>query len=546
MSIKQNSVYQIYVKSFADSNGNGVGDLQGIIAKLDHIAGLGVSHVWLTPIYPSPMKDNGYDVSDYCAINPLFGTMADFDLLMAEATKRGLKIMLDMVLNHSSTEHEWFKRALAGEKKYQDYYIFKQTPAPDQLPTNWVSKFGGPAWSFAPEVGQHYLHLFDRTQADLNWENPELREELFAIVNFWLAKGVKGLRFDVINLISKPEKFEDDHAGDGRRFYTDGPRIHSYLKELHARTFGNITDCLTVGEMSSTSIANCIGYSLASEKELSMVFTFHHLKVDYAHGNKWTLAPLDFLGMKKLFNEWQTQMQAGGGVNALFWSNHDQPRVVSRFGDDTTFHYQSSTMLAVAQYLMDGVPYIYQGEEIGMANAYFTSIDQYGDVESLNYFKELTKTMSESQALAILAAKSRDNGRTPVCWDETAGHGFTSGTPWLPFSARAGQISAKKDKASQNSVYRFFKQILQLRQEYPVFVEGVYAQVACDHATVYTFTRKSANATALVLCNFAAHDSVLTLPEILPAQLVLNNYSEYQGQGKQITLHPYQVLVWHS
>ncbi len=546
MTIKQNSVYQIYVKSFADSDGDGIGDLQGIISKLDHISGLGVSYVWLTPIYPSPMNDNGYDVSDYCAINPLFGTMDDFEQLMAEATKRNLKIMLDMVLNHSSTEHEWFKRALTGEQKYQDYYIFKQTAGPDEVPTNWISKFGGPAWSYAPEVGKHYLHLFDRTQADLNWENPALREELFAIVNFWLAKGVKGLRFDVINLVSKPDHFTDDSQGDGRRFYTDGPRIHTYLKELHARTFGRITDCLTVGEMSSTSIENCIRYSSAAEKELSMVFTFHHLKVDYANGNKWTLAPLDFIGMKKLFNEWQTTMQVGEGVNALFWSNHDQPRVVSRFGEDTEFRYKSSTMLAAAQYLMDGVPYIYQGEEIGMTNAYFTSINQYKDVESLNYFNELTQTMSESQALAILAAKSRDNGRTPISWDDTAGHGFTTGTPWLPFSTRAQQINVQKDRTHCESVYTFFTHILQLRQNYSVFVDGIYEQLAQDHPTIYAFRRYNDTANALVFCNFSKHPSTIEWAEDLPPQLILTNGTGYQKEGFTLTLQPYQLLVFHS
>jgi trehalose-6-phosphate hydrolase len=546
MNIKEESVYQIYVKSFADSNGDGIGDLQGIISKLDHIAGLGVSCVWLTPIYPSPMRDNGYDVSDYCAINPLFGTMEDFDLLVTEATKRGLKIMLDMVLNHSSTEHAWFKRALAGERKYQDYYIFKQTPSPEQLPTNWISKFGGSAWSFSPEVGKHYLHLFDRTQADLNWENPELREELFNIVNFWLAKGVKGLRFDVINLISKPNNFIDDHKGDGRRFYTDGPRIHTHLKELHARTFGLVPGCITVGEMSSTSIENCIRYSVAQEKELSMVFTFHHLKVDYANGNKWTLAPLDFIGMKKLFNEWQTKMQAGGGVNALFWSNHDQPRVVSRFGNDTQFHYQSSTMLAVAQYLMDGVPYIYQGEEIGMTNAYFTSIDQYKDVESLNYFKELTQNMSASQALTILATKSRDNGRTPISWNDTQGHGFTTGTPWLPFSTRAGQVNVKKDRTKCESIYTFFQLILQLRQNYSVFIGGIYQQLAHDHPSIYAYQRQNDTAMAMVFCNFSTQTSTMMLPKALPQQLILNNYEFCHKEGLYLTMQPYQLLVFHN
>ena len=415
MNLRKQSVYQIYVPSFCDSNGDGMGDLPGITGKLNYIKSLGVNYIWLTPIYVSPMHDNGYDIANYYEINPQFGTMADFEELIAKAAELGLKVMLDMVFNHTSTEHEWFKKALAGDERYQNYYIFKDG-VEGQPPTNWQSKFGGNAWQFVPALGKYYLHLFDKTQADLNWDNTEVRQEVYKAVNFWLAKGVKGLRFDVINLISKPKHFVDDTQGDGRRFYTDGENIHNYLKELNANTFGGHIDIMTVGEMSSTSIENCLKYASVKGDELHTVFNFHHLKLDYQAGDKWALAPFDFMAMKRLFNEWQSKMQSGGALTALFWSNHDQPRVVSRLGDDGELRRESAAMLAAATYLMYGVPYVFQGEEIGMPNAGFTSIDEYRDVESLNYYKILTEKLSGTEALKVLAARSRDNSATSfVC-----------------------------------------------------------------------------------------------------------------------------------
>ena len=383
---KNKVIYQIYPKSFCDSNGDGLGDLRGVTSKLDYLAELGVSCLWLTPFFPSPQRDNGYDVADYRAVDPRFGTMADLEELIREADKRGIGLMLDMVFNHTSTEHAWFQRALAGEKKYQDYYIFKEG-SPDKAPTNWVSKFGGPAWEYLPALGKWYLHLFDVSQDDLNWENPGVRAELADILRFWKAKGIQGFRFDVVNLISKPAVYEDDPQGDGRRFYTAGPKVHQYLQELAAA--GGSEGMITVGEMSSTSLENCIGYTAPDRHELSMCFNFHHLKVDYKNGDKWALMPPDRMALKKLFTLWQEGMQAGGGWNALFWCNHDQPRAVSRFGDDKTYWAESAKMLGAAIHLMRGTPYIYQGEEIGMTNAGFGSIRQYRDVESLNYYQIL-------------------------------------------------------------------------------------------------------------------------------------------------------------
>lgn len=383
---KDKVVYQIYPKSFMDSNGDGFGDLKGVTAKLDYLADLGVDYLWLTPFFPSPQRDNGYDVADYRAVDPRYGTMEDLEELIREADRRGIGLMLDMVFNHTSTEHEWFKKALAGDKKYQDYYIFKDG-TPDCYPTNWVSKFGGPAWEYVPCLGKWYLHLYDVMQADLNWENPAVREEMADILRFWKAKGIKGFRFDVINVISKPKFYENDYEGDGRRFYTDGRNVHKYLKELVAA--GGIDGMITVGEMSSTTLENCIGYTAEGNHELTMCFNFHHLKVDYKNGQKWELMKPDHMALKKLFQTWQEGMQEHNGWNALFWCNHDQPRAVSRFGSDGKYWKQSAEMLAAAIHFMRGTPYIYQGEELGMTNPHFTKIEQYRDVESLNYYLSL-------------------------------------------------------------------------------------------------------------------------------------------------------------
>ena len=372
-NFKNKVVYQVYLKSFCDSNGDGEGDLKGITSKLDYLQELGVELLWSTPFFPSPQRDNGYDVSDYCAVDPRFGTMEELEELIAEADKRNIGLMFDMVFNHTSTEHELFQKALAGDEKYQNYYIFKDG-TPDKIPTNWVSKFGGPAWEYVPSRGKWYLHLFDVTQADLNWENPEVREELKNVLRFWKTKGIKGFRFDVVNLISKPEIFENDYIGDGRRFYTDGRHVHEFLKEM-VRDAG-IADMTTVGEMSSTSLDNCVRYTAPKEQELSMVFSFHHLKVDYKDGDKWSLMTADLMKLKDLFCTWQEGMQAEDGWNAVFWCNHDQPRAVSRFGNEDKYWKESAKMLAAAIHLMRGTPYIYQGEEIGMTNPHYSNHHQ--------------------------------------------------------------------------------------------------------------------------------------------------------------------------
>ena len=535
-------VYQIYPKSFKDANGDGLGDLAGVIEKLDYLAELGVDYLWLTPFFLSPQNDNGYDVADYRRIDPSFGTMAEVEKLIDEAEKRGMGLMFDMVFNHTSTEHEWFQRALAGEEKYQEYYIFREGE-PDQPPTNWASKFGGPAWAYAPEVGKWYLHLFDKTQADLNWENPEVRRELQEVLKFWKEKGIKGFRFDVVNLISKPAEFADDMEGDGRRFYTDGRHVHDFLQEM-VRESG-IEGMVTVGEMSSTTLENCIRYSCPQDKELSMVFNFHHLKVDYKDGDKWQLMPPDIKSLKELFARWQEGMQAGQGWNATFWCNHDQPRAVSRFGDEGTWRKKSAKMLGACIHLMRGTPYIYQGEEIGMTNAGYASIDQYRDVESLNYYEILCREgKSSAEALAILAARSRDNGRTPMQWSAEAYAGFSSHEPWLLPPDNYKKINVEAARQDKDSIFAFYQQLIRLRHEREIIAEGKISFLEKENEDVIAYERTLGTERLVVLCNFRGREVSLKEKSLQDYQAeglhkVLGNYEDV-GQA----LRPYEVVVF--
>ncbi|MBQ1786648.1 MAG: alpha,alpha-phosphotrehalase, partial [Turicibacter sp.] len=538
---KNSVVYQIYPKSFNDSNNDGFGDLRGVVEKLDYLEGLGVDYIWLTPFFVSPQNDNGYDIADYYNIDPAYGTMEDFETLVEEATKRNIKIMLDMVFNHTSTYHEWFKKALEGDPKYKDYYIFRKGENGNP-PTNWISKFGGNAWEYVEHLDEYYLHLFDVTQADLNWENPELRQEVYNVVNFWIEKGVKGFRLDVINLISKPDTLENDYIGDGRRFYTDGPRIHKHLKELNENTFGKHDDIITVGEMSSTTIENCLKYSNPDEKELSMVFNFHHLKVDYKDGDKWKLKDFDFAELKDLFNTWQTSMMEGNGWNAVFWCNHDQPRVVSRLGDDKKYHEQSAKMLATAVHCLRGTPYIYQGEEIGMTNAYFNDINKYRDVESLNYYNILKEQgHTEEETYDIIMARSRDNSRTPMQWNDEVNAGFSETTPWLSVINNYETINVEKNLADENSIYYHYKKLIQLRKQYDVIANGAYEAMLAEHENVYAYRRTLDNEELIVLNNFYGNETEVTLDikDVNGYTCLLSNYEE-QELTNQLTLRPYE------
>lgn len=547
---KKSVIYQIYLKSFNDSDGDGIGDLNGVTKKLDYLKALGVDYIWITPIYVSPQKDNGYDISDYYNIDPRFGTMRDFEELIKEANKREIDIMLDMVFNHTSTEHKWFKKALDGNEKYKNYYIFKSSKDRKE-PTNWESKFGGSAWEYVKELDEYYLHLFDVTQADLNWENEEVRKEIFSILNFWIEKGVKGFRLDVINLISKPSKYEDDHKGDGRRFYTDGPRIHQYLKELNKETFGKRENIVTVGEMSSTSLDDCIKYSNPDEEKLSMVFNFHHLKVDYESGDKWTLMDFDFKELKEVFEYWQVGMQEGNGWNALFWCNHDQPRIVSRFGDDKNYHRESAKMLATTLHMMRGTPYIYQGEEIGMTDPNFDNISDYRDIETLNIFKiKKEEGIDGKNILDIIKRKSRDNSRTPMQWNSKPNAGFTTGKPWIKLASNYEKLNAENALEDIDSIFWHYKRLIELRKEHDIIAYGDIQFILRDHEDIFSYVRNYGDEKLLVISNFYGKETLFVLPSRLNfgdyvSNILISNYRESSKEYRKIRLKPYESIVYH-
>ncbi|WP_038176205.1 MULTISPECIES: alpha,alpha-phosphotrehalase [Vibrio] len=544
---KTASIYQIYPKSFCDSGDKGTGDIQGIISKLDYLQRLGIDAIWLTPVYQSPMIDNGYDISDYYAINPDFGTMADFDQLLEEAHQRGIRLIMDIVVNHTSTEHQWFQSALGDKNSpYRDYYIWRD-PVEGQAPNNWLSKFGGSAWERDEATDQYYLHLFAKQQADLNWENPKVRAEVKEVISYWAEKGVDGFRLDVINLISKQQDFPNDERGDGRRFYTDGPRVHQYLQEISQAVFQKYRS-VTVGEMSSTTLEHCQQYSSLDGKELSMVFNFHHLKVDYANGDKWTKAPFDFLQLKQIFNHWQTGLN-GKGWGALFWCNHDQPRIVSRLGNDKQYRVESAKMLAASIHMMQGTPYIYQGEEFAMTNPGYTSIDQYRDVESTNMYDIMVhqQGVKHDEMMAILAQKSRDNSRTPMQWNCERYAGFSKAQPWLDIADNYQEINAEQAEQNYDSVFYFYQQLIQLRKQIEVITTGDYLDLYPDHDAVFGYQRRSQQQTLICLNNYYAQETECVLPsdfESSQASYVLGNYQDLPQQvSRHQVLRPYETRI---
>lgn len=547
MSLADKVIYQIYPKSFYDSNGDGIGDLRGIIEKIPYLKKLNIDMIWFNPFFVSPQNDNGYDIADYYGIDPLFGTMADFEELVTKLGQNHIGVMLDMVLNHCSTDHIWFKKALAGDKHYQKFFYIRN-PKPDgSMPNNWTSKFGGSAWAPFGNSGKYYLHLYDKTQADLDWHNPEVRKELFKVVNFWRDKGVKGFRFDVINVIGKDEKLTDAPQNTASKLmYTDQPIVHQYLKELNQKTFGQQPDTITVGEMSSTTIANSVAYTRKDNHELSMVFTFHHLKVDYQNGQKWTRIPFNFSALKNALNEWQIGMSQGGGWNALFWNNHDQPWALSRFGDPVNFREKSAEMLATVMHLLRGTPYIYQGEEIGMINPNYQTITDYVDVETLNAYDELKKEgLSDAKALAIIQVKSRDNSRTPMHWDNTANAGFTTGIPWLkPKDQDKINVAAELD---HGEIFPYYQKLIYLRKHYPIIAKGSYEAIDLDHPQIFAYCRLYQGQTLLVINNFYGKKITYSLPDTYQgrqAQTLISNYHKnLQKVPKTVELHPYESLA---
>ena len=574
-SFADKTVYQIYPKSFQDTTGDGHGDLCGIIKHLDYLANLGVDYLWLTPFFVSPQADGGYDIADYRAIDPAHGTMSDFEELTAQARERGMGIMLDMVLCHTSTAHEWFQRALDGDLRYQRYYILRDGRGstgpgdPGEPPTNWQCAFGGSMWEWEPRLGKWYLHMHDVSQPDLDWTNPEVRRECADVVRFWRDRGVSGFRFDVVSLISKPEVFEDS-LGSGRADIADGPHVHEYLQEL-VREAG-IEGMLTVGEMAASTLDNCIRYTRPENRELGMTFNFHHLKVDYRDGDKWSLMAPDIARLQELFATWQEGMQAGGGWNALFWDNHDQPRALSRFADDGELRAPSAKMLALVGDLMRGTPYVYQGDELGMTNSHFTTINDYRDVESLNYERILREErgLSAAEALAVVNERSRDNGRLPMQWDASRHAGFTAGEPWLPQAKDAPgcdqvQIVAAAEVDDPDSIFSFYRELMRLRHELPVIATGKIKFLDADAVPVIGYARfgelpvgeswDAATATdadmlapgsLLVVGNFSDAEEPLgeDVCRLLDAggwDVLLSAYGDYAGTR---TLRPYEGVVF--
>ena len=533
---KDSSVYQIYVKSFCDSNGDGIGDLNGIRSKLSYIKSLGVDYIWVTPFFCSPMVDNGYDVSDYKNVNPMFGSMSDCEAMIAEADKLGIGFMFDMVFNHTSSEHEWFKKALSGDKEYMDYYIFRDG-IDGKPPADWTSSFGGSAWEYVPELGKWYLHLFDPKQPDLNWENHKVREELKNVIRFWKNKGVKGFRFDVLNLISKPENFNLP-SGSAHKYCKDGRHVHEFIRELVTDT--GIEDMITVGEMASTTLENCIRYTDPKNQELSMCFSFHHLKVDYKNGDKWSLMPADLNRLRNLFSEWQEEMAKNNGWNAVFWCNHDQPRIVSRLGDEGKYWKKSAKMLGTFIHMLRGTPYIYQGEEIGMTNAHFKSIDDYKDVEAINYYNILLeKGISNDEALKVLSERARDNGRTPMQWNSEKNAGFSKGKAWLDIPENYREINVEIEEKDPDSILNYYRKLVKLRKDYKVISEGEIKFIDTENEKVIAYNRNFENEVLTVICNFSSQDEKIknVLPE---GDILITNYEE---AGKSELLRPYETIV---
>ena len=536
-------IYQIYPKSFQDTTGSGTGDLPGVTRRLDYLQTLGVDAIWLTPFYVSPQVDNGYDVANYTAIDPAYGTLDDFDELVAQAKARGIRIILDMVFNHTSTQHPWFRDALNPGSPYRQFYIWRDGKS-GARPNGWRSKFGGSAWQWHPESEQYYLHLFAPEQADLNWENPAVRRELKKVCEFWADRGVDGLRLDVVNLISKDQSFPDDPQGDGRRFYTDGPRVHEFLQEMSREVFSP-RGLMTVGEMSSTSLEHCRQYAALDGRELSMTFNFHHLKVDYPGGEKWTLAKPDFVALKTLFSHWQQGMH-NTAWNALFWCNHDQPRIVSRFGDEGEYRVQSAKMLAMVLHGMQGTPYIYQGEELGMTNPHFTAIADYRDVESHNMYAELrAQGRDAGELMAILASKSRDNGRTPMQWSAGANGGFTDGTPWIGLCRNYESVNAEAALAAPDSVFHAYRRLIALRKREPLLTLGRYEDLLPEHPSLWCYRRRWQNQTLIVAANLSREPQTW-VPEETGGEwtLVMSNYDDACRQPCAMTLRPFEAAWW--
>lgn len=551
-------VYQIYPRSFMDSNGDGIGDLQGIIGKLDYLRNLGVDVIWLSPFYASPNADNGYDISDYQKIMEEFGTMEDFDELLKEAHQRNLKIVIDMVVNHSSDEHEWFKKSKAGIDPYRNYYIWRKG-VDGKEPNNWRSNFSGSAWSYSEERQEYYLHLFHKKQPELNWQCAELRNEIYRMMNWWLDKGVDGFRLDVINYIGKNPEFPDgvigkDGLGDFVPYAVNLPISHDYIKEMNSRVWHNREGILTVGETPFASTDDAVQYSCLDNTELNMVFQFEHMDLDNAEdGSKWSDRRIPLLELKRSFSNWQRKLY-GKAWDSLYWCNHDQPRVVSRLGNDTdeTWWSKSAKMLATCLHFMQGTPYVYQGEELGMTNYPFSDIRDFRDVESINAYHEYTETLhvDSDKMISYLRNKSRDNARTPMQWDETDEAGFTTGTPWMPVNPNYKRINAAAQIGDEDSVYNYYRKLISLRKEYPIIVNGDFELVGEDDTAVFAYLRHWKDQILWVACNFTDRMQKIVSPssnhtEYRKWDVICTNYSPSGDafEKGQIELRPYEAVA---
>ena len=550
---KESVVYQIYPRSFCDSNGDGIGDLNGITSKLDYLKELGVDVIWLSPVYKSPNDDNGYDISDYQDIMDEFGTMEDFDRMLATAHEKGIKIMMDLVVNHTSDEHKWFiESRKSTDNPYRDYYIWRPAKEDGSLPNNWGSCFSGPAWEYDKTTDMYFLHLFSKKQPDLNWDNPVVRQEVFDMMNWWLEKGVDGFRMDVISLISKeqPELPDKEPGINGYATFNvsaNGPHVHEYLQEMRQKALNN-ADTITVRECSGVTLEEAKKYARSDEKELNMVFQFEHMDVDSDEkAGKWTTRKMDLRDLKKILTRWQKGLQ-DIAWNSLYWENHDQPRSVSRFGNDSDEYREiSAKMLATCIHMMQGTPYVYQGEELGMTNCPFNTLENFRDLESINAFHELTEQgkMTEEEMMAAIGYKGRDNARTPMQWDDSANAGFSGAdaTPWIMVNPNYTKINAKDQVSREDSVFKYYQKLIKLRHESDLIVYGTYDLILDDDKDIYAYIRTLGDEKLIVYCNFSENTREVELPEeFTDGKILISNYNDAKVSEK-ITLRPYEAIV---
>ena len=547
---KESVVYQIYPRSFCDSNGDGIGDLNGITGKLDYLKELGIDVIWLSPVYKSPNDDNGYDISDYQAIMDEFGTMEDFDRMLATAHEKGIKIMMDLVVNHTSDEHKWFiESRKSTDNPYRDYYIWRPAKEDGSLPNNWGSCFSGPAWEYDKTTDMYFLHLFSKKQPDLNWDNPAVRQDVFDMMNWWLKKGVDGFRMDVISLISKEPGLPDKEPGiNGYATFNvsaNGPHVHEYLQEMRQKALNN-ADTITVGECSGVTLEEAKKYARSDEKELNMVFQFEHMDVDSDEkAGKWTTRKMDLRNLKKILTRWQKGLQ-DIAWNSLYWENHDQPRSVSRFGNDSDEYREiSAKMLATCIHMMQGTPYVYQGEELGMTNCPFNTLDNFRDLESINAFHELTEQgkMTEEDMMAAIGYKGRDNARTTMQWDDSAYAGFSTANPWIMVNPNYTKINAKDQVNREDSVFKYYQKLIKLRHESELIVYGTYDLILDDDKDIYAYIRTLGDEKLIVYCNFSENTREVELPEeFVNKKVLISNYSDAKANQK-ITLRPYEAIV---